>query len=121
MSDEEEERIRQREARRRRQLENLGFDDPKCLFCNEDDPFCLELDHIAGRAHDGSVWPLCRNCHAKRTNLQKDHPPKGSDPRSQDEVIGRFLLGVADFLEMLIEKLRQLGESLIARTVGAVT
>jgi hypothetical protein len=119
MSADDEERDRKREARRRRQLENLGFDDPRCVFCGNDNPFCLELDHVAGRAHDETVWPVCRNCHAERTNLQKDHPPKGPDPKAPDEVIGRFLLGLADFFEMLIEKLRYWGESLIARAAGA--
>jgi 5-methylcytosine-specific restriction endonuclease McrA len=118
---EDEELMRSREARLRRKLENLGFDEPKCLFCGEDDPFCLELDHIAGRAHDETVWPLCRNCHARRTHLQKDHPPKGPDLRQEDEQLGRFLLGLADFFEMLIEKLRAWGSELIAKAASLST
>ena len=119
MSDfDDEERQRRREARRRRHMENLGFDEPRCLFCGEDRIMALELDHIAGQAHDDTVWTLCRNCHALRTHLQKDHPPKGPDPKDPDEVLGRWLLGIADFFEMLIEKLRTFGEALIARAAS---
>jgi hypothetical protein len=103
-----------REARHRKNLERLGFDDPRCLFCGEDDVRCLELDHVAGRSHSDDVWPLCRNCHATRTDLQKDHPPKVAPPKDSLEVIGRFLLGLADFFEMLIGRLREYGETLIA-------
>ena len=110
----DDERDFAREKRRRKHLERLGFDNPQCLFCGESDVRCLELDHIAGRAHSEDVWVLCRNCHAQRTDLQKDHPPKVADPTDRAEVIGRFLEGLADFLEFIVKRLREYGSELIA-------
>jgi len=73
----------------------------------------LELDHIAGQKHDPATRPLCRNCHAHRTFLQKLEPPVSDDPENVFEVIGRWLLGIAEWFELLIEKLYQFGEFLI--------
>lgn len=112
MHDDEERQIA-REKRRRRHLERLGLDDPRCPLCGEDDVRCLELDHIAGRAFSEDVVLICASCHRKRTDLQKDHPPKQAPPDNLLEIIGRFLLGVADFFELLIERFRQYGEALI--------
>ena len=102
-----------RAIRRRKSLERLGFNKPKCLFCDEDDPRCLQLDHIAGKAHSDDVWPVCLNDHMKRSDMQKDHPPKAALPRDQLEVIGRFLEGVADFLELIATRLREYGPFLM--------
>jgi hypothetical protein len=38
-----------RERRRQIRLERLGTNQPKCLFCLEDDPSCLELHHLSGK------------------------------------------------------------------------
>jgi hypothetical protein len=114
----DDEREIAREKRLRRNVERLGVDDARCLFCPEDDPRCLEKDHIAGRAHSDDVVILCANCHRRRTDLQKDHPPKQAPQKETMEVIGRFLLGVADFFEMLVGLFRQYGETLIAMAVS---
>ena len=103
-----------REKRRRKHLERLGFENPSCFFCGESDPRCLQLDHIAGRAHSDDVWPICANHHAIRTDLQKDHPAKAGAALDICEVIGRFLEGLADFLEMIVTRLREYGPTLIA-------
>ncbi|HEU0045465.1 hypothetical protein [Sphingomonas sp.] len=105
-----EQREHAREKRRRRHLLRLGFADPRCLFCGEDDVRCLQLDHTDGIEFDAkSVWPLCANCHAKRTDLQKDHPPKNADPADPLERAGRKIEGLADYLEMAVTELRHLG------------
>ena len=116
----DEQREIAREKRRRKHLERLGFEKPKCLLCEESDPRCLQLDHIAGRAHSEDLAILCANHHAIRTDLQKDHPPKAADPKDSCEVIGRFLEGLADFLELIVTRLREYGPMLIAMATAAV-
>ena len=98
-------------------LERLGQSNPVCVVCGEDDPRCLELHHITyGRVRD-EVAIVCRNCHRKLSDMQKDQPPLTGDP-VVDEVlyaIGRFLLGLAELFALLVETLREFGEDLIAR------
>ena len=101
------------EARRQATLLRLGCDDPHCVRCGENDPFCLELHHIAGQAYDAATVILCRNCHRKPSDMQRDHPPRVSDPPSLYEQAGHFLLGLADLFSILIEKCRQFGTALI--------
>jgi hypothetical protein len=115
----DDEREIAREKRSRRALERLGFDDPRCLFCPMNDVRCLEPHHIAGKAHSGDVWPICRNHHAILTDLQKDHPPKEAPADNVLEVIGRLLLGVADLFELLIARFREYGEALIGMAASA--
>ncbi len=101
------------ELRRQRALQRLGSNNPRCLRCGEDNPHCLELHHIAGKAYDNALVPLCRNCHRKASDTQKDHPPKIGDPPSLAETAGEFLLGLADLFELLIDKCREFGGALI--------
>ncbi len=103
-----------KEKRRQKALERLGTNTPQCVHCGESDHRCLEAHHIAGRAYDEQTVVMCRNCHRKLSDSQKDHPPKVSekDP-SLLECIGHFLLGLADLFEMLMEKLREFGKALI--------
>lgn len=100
----------QSEIRKQRALERLGSDHPRCVYCGEADERCLELHHIAGRAYGEECAIVCRNCHRKLSDAQKDHPPAlaaGEPPYL--EKIGHFLIGLADLLEVLIEKLREYG------------
>jgi len=108
----DETRLRQA-VRRTRALERLGTDKPRCVICGEDNPHCLEAHHIAGRKYDPATEILCRNCHRKASDLQQDHPKPPACPPSQDERIGHFLLGLADFLLLIVEKLREFGQQLI--------
>lgn len=104
----------QQERRKQRALERLGSNDPRCLYCGEMDWRCLELHHIAGQAYGGECAIVCRNCHRKLSDTQKDHPPSmvGSEPVLLER-IGHFLLGLADLLYMLVEKMREYGWILI--------
>lgn len=111
-------REHEREKRRRRHLERLGFPNARCFFCGEDDVRCLQLDHIDGREFSDVVWPLCANCHAKRTDFQKDHPPKEADPTYPLELHGRFDEGLADILEMAVTRLREFGPILCAEAAA---
>jgi hypothetical protein len=90
-----------------------GFPDPGCVVCGEKRIWRLELDHIAGQKHDDACSPLCGNCHADRTFLQSLEPPGGDNPQNVLERIGRWLLGIAEWFELIIEKLYYFGEYLI--------
>ena len=95
-------------------LNGWGRNDPHCIFCGENDWCVLEKHHIAGKAYDDFTGIHCRNCHRKQSDRQKDHPEPTGAPLGLPEAVGRFLLGLADFFELLIEKLREFGEALIA-------
>jgi hypothetical protein len=90
-----------------------GFPNPRCVACSEARIWCLELDHIAGQKHDEACSPLCGNCHAERSFLQGLEPPGGENPKNVFEVIGRWLLGIAQYFELLLDKLWDFGEFLI--------
>lgn len=112
---------RRREARQQAALDRLGTNEPRCVHCGETDWRCLEAHHVAGRAYDDFTSIECRNCHRKLSDPQKDHPPKIGEPPSVPERAGHFLLGLADFLLLLVEHLRKLGGELIASALAAPT
>ena len=91
--DDDDARALNREKRLRKNLERLGFADPRCLICGEDDPTLLHRDHLDGREFSDVIWILCANHHTKRTDFQKDHPPKHANPKAPLEVHGRFVEG----------------------------
>jgi hypothetical protein len=108
---------RKREVRLQKAYERLGTTTPCCVNCTETYPHCLELHHLAEFGFSDETVIVCRNCHRKLTDKQKDHPPTGSEPGST-ETIGRFLLGITDLFELLIRKLREFGHFLIAGENG---
>lgn len=107
-----DEEFRRRQMRR---LQQLGTGDPRCGVCGEDDWRCMEQHHVAGRTHDDATVYLCSNCHKKVSDPQRDHPkaPPGSDPVL--ERIGRFLLGLADLLLLIVWKLIEFGQLLVTQ------
>jgi hypothetical protein len=104
---------REKERRRQQAFERLGTTRPVCATCGESDPHCLEDHHIAGRHYGGTVALICRNCHRKLSDAQKDHPKPSQDPPSLMEHVGHFLLGLADLLLLLVGKLKEFGARLI--------
>ncbi len=103
-----------REARQQKALERLGTTDPRCVECGVTDWRCLERHHIAGRAYGEETVILCRNCHRKQSDSQKDHAPRVSeDEPPLLERIGHWLLGLADFFEELVKRMREYGRALI--------
>jgi len=102
------------ELRKQKALERLGSNVPRCFFCGEDDWRCLEFHHLSGRAYSDEGAVLCRNCHRKLSDSQKNHLPAlaGAQPPLLEQV-AHFLLGLADLLEMLVEKMREYGQQLI--------
>jgi len=103
-----------RGRRRQRALERLGSNNPRCVICGYDDPLALELHHIAGRAFDDQQVPVCRNCHRRLSDYQKDHSLGQGKPTGEIEPIRRFLLGLADLFEMLVKRLREFATKLAA-------
>lgn len=105
-----------RERRKQRRLEGLGSNNPHCGMCGEADDRTLELHHVAGRKHDEMMVLSCSNCHRKVTDDQKDHP--AFDPHADAVLasIGHFLLGLADMLRLIVEKLAEFGLILIGRS-----
>lgn len=104
-----------REVRKQRRLERLGTNEPRCGTCGETDDRCLEKHHVADHGRDEATVLVCRNCHRKVSDDQRDHPPfdRASDPTL--DAIGHFLLGLADLLRIIIEKLYVFGRTLIER------
>ena len=102
-----------KEIRKQKCFERLGSNHPVCIICGEADWRCLEEHHIAGKAYADDLAIICRNCHRKVSDDQKDHPKKLSVNPTQSEVIGRFLLGVADLFELIINQFRAYGNYLI--------
>ena len=49
----------------------------------------------------------------ERTSITREQPSPSDNPRNVFEVIGRWLLGMAEYFEMLIRTLRKFGEFLI--------
>jgi hypothetical protein len=103
-----------RERRTQRALERLGTTNPRCFFCDCNDPLALELHHIAGRGYADDLVIVCRNCHRRLSDSQKDHPPSISNPPSDPERIAHFLFGLADLFELLVKRLREFAERLFA-------
>jgi hypothetical protein len=101
------------ERRYRRASQRLGTDNPACCICGENNPHCLELHHLPGHAFGDEKAIVCRNCHRKMSDDQKDHPESlGSSP-SMLERIGHFLLGLADLFKLLSRSLTEYGRYLI--------
>jgi hypothetical protein len=110
-----------KERRKQKRLETLGENNPACVICGENNPHCLELHHIAGRAYDDDMVIVCRNCHRKLSDDQKDHPQVINKAPVTTEIIGHFLLGLADLFLQLVNRLREFAQALIAMNKNSVT
>ena len=106
------------ERRKCRALRRLNSNDPKCFRCGEDDWRCLEAHHIAGERYDAMTVVVCRNCHRRLSDDQLDHPTPAAAADPQLTQIAHFMLGLADALAALIERLRAFAADLIDRAGG---
>ena len=106
-----------REARKQRRLEALGTNDPHCGTCGDTDWRVMELHHVADHDRDETTVCICRNCHRKVSDDQKDHPAFNSQSDPMLDRIGHFLLGLADMLRLSVEKLTAFGLALIDRAM----
>jgi hypothetical protein len=71
------------------------------------------LHHVAGQHFDTDLAIVCRNCHRKLSDVQRGHPKPTDDDPGTFERIGHYLLGLADLLKMIAEKLGQFGSYLV--------
>jgi hypothetical protein len=96
-----------------RKIRLSGIHNEVCVGCGCDLAQGKEDDHMIGRKHGDLVWPLCPACHHKRSELQREEPPPTDNPRNVFEVIGRWLLSVAEYFELMCETFRRFGAFLI--------
>ena len=110
-----------KDARLERAFKRLGTRNPSCVACGEADPFCLELHHIGEKDHHDDLSIVCRNCHRKLTDPQKDLI-EVNQPNPTLETIGRYLHGLAELFLQIAETLKEFGNLLLERqSSGEVT
>ncbi len=97
-------------------LEKLGTNNPICGMCGENRWWHIEQHHIAGQKRDTTVGLICVSCHCDVTKDQKDHLPFDPEADSLLDTVGNFLLGLADMLKKIVEKLYEFGNALIERS-----
>ncbi|MFZ2032092.1 MAG: hypothetical protein WAU68_17405 [Vitreimonas sp.] len=98
-----------RQAQRR-----LGNTDAVCVICGESNPHALyPADHVAGRRHHDATAILCRNCHDKRSAIQREEPQAFGDPKNPVQVVGRWLCGISSYAELMTDFLRAAGDWLV--------
>ncbi len=101
------------ERRKQQRLAKLGSNNPICGVCGERHWLCLELHHLADHGRDEATVTICANCHKKASDAQKDHPAFDPDADPTLDRIGHFLLGLADLLTRIVEKLIEFAHILI--------
>jgi hypothetical protein len=102
------------ERRKQSKLHKLGTNNPRCPCCSETHWRVFEQHHLAGRKHDDLIINICANDHRRLTDSQSDHLK--TEPSAEELLaqIGNFLLGLADMLVLIIERLYEFGNVLIA-------
>jgi hypothetical protein len=103
------------ERRKQSKLYKLGTNNPRCPCCPETDWRVFEQHHLAGRKHDDLTINICANDHRRLTDSQNDHPETELNADELLAVIGNFIFGLADMLALIIERLYEFGDALIAR------
>jgi hypothetical protein len=100
-------------------LKTLGTHQPICAMCGESDWRCIESHHVAGRKRDRTTVLLCANDHRRVTDSQKEHPISMSADDQLLDQIAHFLLGLADMLRVVTERLIEFANALISRAQKA--
>jgi hypothetical protein len=109
------------DIRRQQAIKRVGGQSKQCVICPESYESCIEQHHIAARANHPETHPVCRNCHRKLSDAQRDHPAQVSSPPSLLEVVGHYLLGLADMLVLVAQSLIAFGKDLIAQARQTAT
>jgi hypothetical protein len=102
------------ERRKQARLHKLGTNTPRCAMCGNADWRCIEEHHPDTRKRDTLVVLLCANHHRLVTYDQKTHPTELPGCDDLLARIGNFLLGLADMLSDILDRLYEYGEALIA-------
>jgi hypothetical protein len=88
-------------------LRKAGLPNNRC-HCGEDNPFCLQADHIDGKKSSGRVIGRCVNCHLKRTSRQlTEYHPDKLDVRNRRIVMRNRVRGTIETLELATAGLRE--------------
>lgn len=103
------------ERRKQSRLHKLGTHNPRCAVCGNEDWRVIEEHHVAARKHHSQVVLLCANHHRILTDDQKDHLQTLSGADDLLAQIGNFLLGLANMLVLIVDRMYEFGEALIAR------
>jgi hypothetical protein len=103
------------ERRKQSRLHKLGTNTPRCAMCGNTDWQCIEEHHPDTRKRDDLVVLLCANHHRLVTYDQKDHPRENPGCEELLAQIGNFMLGVADMLAIILDRLYEYGNALVAR------
>jgi len=103
------------ERRKQSRLHKLGTNAPHCATCGIDDWRVIQEHHPDTRKHDDLTVLLCANHHCIVTDDQKDHPKQQEDCDELLYRIGNFLLGLADMLKLILERLYDYGNALVQR------
>lgn len=109
-----------RERRKQRRLGKLGTNDPHCGFCGFHDWRCIEEHHGADYGRDETTVLTCRNCHRILSDDQRDHPAHNPNADPMLDMIGHFLLGLADMLRVILAKLYEFAHALIERAAPPI-
>ena len=95
----------------------LGTHNPICVGCGfSGSPHALELAHVAPRAFHDDVGILCSNCHRAQSDSEKDYPYQPQSDNPLMETIGRYLLRVSEFLQMIAKRLSEFGHWLLEQS-----
>src|SRR4051794_16408142 len=103
------------ERRRQSRLHKIGTNTPRCAICGDPDWRVIEEHHPDTRKRDHLVVLLCANHHRLVTDDQKDHPSENPECDELLVRIGNFILGLADMLALIIDRLYEYGNALVAR------
>jgi hypothetical protein len=103
------------ERRKQDRFHKLGTNNPCCATCGNNDWRVLEEHHVGTRKREKLVVLLCANDHRILTDYQNDHPKDHSDADDFLARAGHFLLGLADMLRLILDRLYEFGEELIYR------
>ena len=79
-------------------LESQGF----CVICNYDNPLDLEEDHIGAKANSPVTISLCRNCHGRKSKIQRRSWPNGWYNKNNPKHVKKALVlrGLSDLLRI---------------------
>ncbi len=104
-----------KESRKHKAFNRLETRKPVCTGCGETDWRCFEAHHIADQAHHDDTALMCRNCHAKVTDYQKDHPVDTDGQDAKLATIGYYLFGLSDLFRLIADTLLGFAQDLLDR------
>jgi len=109
--------------KRARCFAELGYPNPTCVVCGEDDICLMEEHHFFGEGNSRLSGPLCANCHAIQSDMQCDFSVdvRRRDPDRRALVYqAAFLLGVFILLTVLGFRERTAGSASLGTALNAI-